>query len=152
MMAPGMFARMTGQPQSHVVPLGQRPAIEQLRELLNYGHVHAKGVYDMTARTAIARLLISSVMQADIIAGEPLIIDKEDPEGNPWEYWSGLIVERGFGIVQDEDGHIVPWSIKANQARGDEVRKSRGSTWRKDPPGRFCGKIIKKGTKFFSCK
>lgn len=126
--------------------------IERLRQLLEQIHTLHGGHFSEGAKKDLVKLITTALLETDTIAaneGQPaMLYDEDDVQSS----MAAAALQESDLLEQDAEGRWQPWSLKANQERGEARRQAQGrGTWTK-PKGKLCGKVLRRNNRYYTCK
>ena len=133
-------------PEVEPATTSTNPVIQRLRDELETGFKRDAGQFTTQAKASLVHTIWTALF--DVESDTTQIFDTDDPQASPGMRCPHL----EHALVVDEDNRRQPWSLSQNQKRGEKVRSARGSSWRKVPEGRMCGKILRRGQRYYTCK
>lgn len=122
------------------------PLLQRLRSELTHGHTRNGGSFTPQARADIVHDIWAAIFEVE--TEDMQIFDVEDPLAVPGTRCPTL----AQSVVKDDDGWPRPWSLSGNQRRGEQVRRKQGRSSKVVPKGRICGKVLKRGQRYYNCK
>ena len=121
-------------------------SIQRLRTELETGHKRNNGRFTPQAKAELVQCVWKAMFEMENKG--TILFDVDDPQATPDMRCPDL----EHVLLVDEDGWRQPWSLSKNQKRGELVRRAQGKHWRRVPKGRMCGKTLKRGQRYYTCK
>lgn len=134
------------EPAMHIPNRIRHASLKRLLGELHAGHERNNGQFTTKAKASLVQAILDAVLTIETTVTK--VFDKDDPQdvnglGSP---------DRDNILVLGEDGGRHPWSLSENQKRGEQARIAKGKRPRSVPKGRMCGKILKRGQRYYTCK